>query len=96
MVKEAQLPAFFFRIKLKEAHDATGLTAYMVGKQAGVAVATVEKYAAGNVEQLRIPVAVATLCDFYGVDLFDVVEIVKVDNPPEPLAPLIPLMSSVN
>ena len=50
----------------------------MVGKQTGLSVTTVAKYAASeNVEQRRLDDVIAILCDFYGVDFHDVVEVKK-------------------
>lgn len=75
-------------IRLKDAHDRSGLTPYMVGKRTGVAISTVAKYAAEDaVEVDQLNVAIAILCDFYGVDFH---EAVKVTKSPEMQTPLVP------
>lgn len=70
-----------FIIKLKEAHDATGLTPYAVSKQVkGVSYNTVRKYASHDeVEAATIPVEVILLADFYGLDWRDpdVIEVIE-------------------
>lgn len=69
-----------FKIKLKAAHDKTGLTFYAVAKQTGIASNTVQKYADVDVViSDYIPTTVIRLAQFYGVDWRDpsVVEIVE-------------------
>lgn len=70
-----------FRIKLKKAHDATGLSPYRVWKLTGVAQNTIRKYV--DVDEViadRIESVVVRLAEFYGVDWRDpeVVEVVQV------------------
>ncbi len=61
-----------FRIKLKAAHDKTGLTFYAVAKQTGIASNTVQKYADVDVViSDYIPTTVIRLAQFYGVDWRD-------------------------
>jgi len=73
-----------FKINLKSAHDAMGLSSYEVAKrlreQHGYKISktTVGKYAEDEVVQKQLPEVVLHLCDFYGVDWRDpsVVEVV--------------------
>lgn len=74
----AKLPKHFV-ISLKDAHERTGLSAYKVGKQTGVATNTVAKYVnEDHVETERLEIAVLRLLDFYKLDWRnpDVVQIV--------------------
>lgn len=76
------MPKFKYIIRLKSAHDKTGLTPYMVGKQTGVAINTVDKYAsADSVEVDQLNVAIAALCDFYGVEFHEAVQVKRIDDP---------------
>lgn len=58
-----------FRIRLKQAHEESGLSAYMVSKETGISAATVRKYT--DVDEIigeTLPSPVITLAKFYGVD----------------------------
>jgi len=74
-------------IKLKKAHDATGLTPYAVSKQVpGVSYNTVRKYVSlDRIEGSSIPLEAILLAEFYGLDWRDpdVIEVVE-DTPDEP------------
>jgi hypothetical protein len=71
-----------FKIKLKAAHDKTGLTAYMVGKRTGVAINTVSKYITHDeIIVDYIPATVVKLAEFYGLDWRDSKVIEVIDTP---------------
>lgn len=75
------MPTFKYIVRLKSEHDKTGLSSYMVGKRSGVSINTVEKYAKTDaVEVDQLNVAIAALCDFYGVDFHEAVEVVRIDD----------------
>lgn len=78
-----------FKVRLKAAHDATGLTAYAVWKQTGVAINTVEKYT--QQDELvadYIPATVIRLAEFYGLDWRDP-KVIEVVEDPEMESPLL-------
>jgi len=71
-----------FAIRLKKAHDATGLTYYAVWKATGVAQNTVSKYVAEDIVIAdRIEPPVIRLAEFYGLNWRDssVIDIVRED-----------------
>ena len=75
------MPSFKYVIRLKSIHEKTGLTPYAVAKQCGVTENTVRKYMQFDaVEVKQIRTSLAVLCDFYGVDFHDAVEVVPVDR----------------
>jgi hypothetical protein len=81
-----------FRVKLKAAHDKTGLTAYMVGKKTGIAINTVSKYITDDeVVVDYIPTTVVKLAEFYGLDWRDskVIEVIEDVSTPEMETPLL-------
>ncbi|MAU11093.1 MAG: hypothetical protein CL607_14835 [Anaerolineaceae bacterium] len=74
----AQIPRF--KVYLKDAHDATGLSPYMVGKKTGVSTNTVARYVSENgILTDRIEGVLLALINFYGLDWRDpkVVEIIE-------------------
>lgn len=59
----------FFRIRLKPAHDKSGLSFYRVAKDTGLSNTTVRKYCdIEYVDSSRIPLVVVELAKYYGVD----------------------------
>lgn len=86
-----------FKVKLKAAHDKTGLTAYMVGKRTGIAINTVSKYIDNDeVVVDYIPTTVVKLAEFYGLDWRDpnVIEVVEDVTTPEIESPLLLALGS--
>lgn len=75
-----------FRVRIKQAHDATGLSVYAVTKETGLSYNTVKKYVLP--EQViadYLPTEVLKLVEYYGLDWRNpaVLELVEVD-PDEP------------
>lgn len=83
-----------FRIRLRDAHDALGLSPYMVAKRTGLSASTVRKYAdVDEVISEYVPPAVVTLANFYGVDWrsTSIVEVIpEGDDAPETETPVAP------
>jgi predicted transcriptional regulator len=75
-----------FKIKLKPAHDAKGLTAYAVAKALRLSQATVRKYvdAKDGVTSSYVPAVVVRLAEFYGVDWRnpEIVEVIEESDDP--------------
>lgn len=73
-----------FKVKLKELHDQTGLSAYAVAKQTGLAQNTVLKYIEDDgVIVDYIPTTVLKLAEFYGYSwdkIQEVVEVIQTDE----------------
>lgn len=71
-----------FKVKLKAAHEKTGLSPYAVHKATGIAQNTVRKYVQEEIIVDYIPMTVVALADFYGVDWRDpeVVEVIETDG----------------
>lgn len=68
-----------FRINLKDAHERSGVTAYQVAKETGLALGTVYKYSrSSDIKTDRLENPVIVLAQYYGVDWRDpaVVEVV--------------------
>lgn len=67
-----------FLIKLKDAHEEKGLTAYAVAKTLNMNWNTVSKYVTAYVETETLPVQVIELTEFYGLDWRDpaVIEVI--------------------
>jgi transcriptional regulator with XRE-family HTH domain len=81
-----------FRIKLRAAHEATGLTPYRVAKETGIAQATVRKYIERNsIEADYLPLTVIRLAEYYGVDWRNpsVIEVIEDESDPEISTPLL-------
>jgi hypothetical protein len=81
-----------FIVKLKKAHDATGLTPYAVSKRTGIAINTVVRYTeADAVEVANLAASVIRLAEFYGLDWRDpaVVEVIEEATDPEDETPLL-------
>jgi transcriptional regulator with XRE-family HTH domain len=72
---------FKYVVKLKQAHEETGLSAYMVAKRTGVSINTVDRYAKkDSVEIDQLNIGVAILADFYGVPFHEAVQVIKQDE----------------
>ncbi|GIL09305.1 MAG: hypothetical protein BroJett033_8160 [Chloroflexota bacterium] len=83
----SQLPKF--RVKLKAAHAATGLSPYAVAKRTGVAQNTVKKYVeVDEVITERLESSLLVLMAFYGVDWRSpsVVEVIEDEELKAPIA----------
>lgn len=67
-----------FLISLKRVHEASGYSQYRVAKDTGVNINTVKKYVGGReqVVQDSLPSTVLRMCDYYGVDWHDVVDVI--------------------
>ena len=79
------MPRYKFVVRLKEAHENTGLSSYMVSKHTGISINMIERYAKNDAIQLdRLNVAVIALADFYGVEFYDAVQVVKVEDDESP------------
>lgn len=77
-----------FIIRLKAAHDQTGLTAYAVAKELGLNQNTVRKYISEDVVAEMLPAYIVDLARFYGLELRDVIQIIETDEDPEIKTPL--------
>jgi hypothetical protein len=72
-----------FAIKLKQAHDETGLSAYGVHKKTGIATNTVYRYTESDVVLVdKLELVVIRLAEFYGLDWRDPDVIKVIDNTP--------------
>lgn len=61
-----------FVVRLKTAHDLTGLSAYAVGKQTGIPHNTIQKYISQEeVEVRQLWSVIVQLANYYGVDWRD-------------------------
>ena len=79
------MPKFKYVVSLKKAHEQSGLSAYMVAKETGVNINTVDKYGSQDaIEVDRLNVAVAALAYFYGVDFNDAVKAVQIEDGESP------------
>lgn len=73
-----------FRIRFRDLHEKSGLTAYAVAKETGLIENTVRKYVTKEVVSERIYNYVVTLAEYYGADWKDVVEVIddeEIENP---------------
>lgn len=68
-----------YLIKLKDAHDKSGLTPYAVAKKLGLNFNTVRKYLTNYVEADVLPIHISQIAEFYGLDWRspDVVEVIE-------------------
>lgn len=75
-------------IKLKDAHEKSGLTAYAVAKELNLNANTVRKYVNQDNVMQYIPVHVIQLAEFYGVDWrsSEIVEVIEEEEIKTPLA----------
>jgi hypothetical protein len=69
-----------YKINLKAAHEASGLSVYRVVKDTKIAPHTVNLYATQIVIMPNMTNAVATLAQYYGVDLKTAFELVESVN----------------
>jgi len=74
-----------FRIKLKDAHEKSGLTSYAVAKRLGMNHGTVRKYLTEDVEAEALYPQVLKLLRFYGLNWRDpaVIEVLDADEDEE-------------
>lgn len=68
-----------YLIKLKDAHDKSGLTTYAVAKKLGLNQNTARKYLTEYVETEMLPIYISRLAEFYGLNWRspDVVEVIE-------------------
>ena len=81
-----------YLIKLKDAHDKSGLTTYAVAKKLGLNFNTVRKYLTNYIEAEVLPIYISQLAEFYGLDWrsSDVVEVIEGEESPENETALVP------
>lgn len=66
-----------FVVRLKKIHDESGHSRYQVWKETGVSPNTIAKYVTDEaVEQRYLPAAFLALCEYYGVNWHDVVDVI--------------------
>ena len=72
---------FKFVVNLVDAHKRKCMTAVAVSEELGLQPNTVRRFIrADNVEVKQISVALAVMCDFYGVDFHDAVKVQAISN----------------
>lgn len=77
-----------FRVRLKDLHEATGLTHYSVAKRAGVSINTVERYTKTDAVFFeRLEPAVIKLMEFYGLDWQNPDHLELIEDEPEIISP---------
>lgn len=64
-----------FVVSLEKQHEASGKSRYRVWKDTGVAPGTITRHTKGEYRTRHIGQPTLKLCDYYGVEVFDVVRV---------------------